>query len=94
MPRKVAPVKLGQEDISAKRIVPFKINQGRMNLVAHACNPSYSGSGDQEHCSLRSVEAKIIKTPSQPIAICKRTIVQVSLGINANLIPQITKAKS
>jgi hypothetical protein len=27
-------------------------------LVAHACNPSFSGGGDQENCSSRAALAK------------------------------------
>jgi hypothetical protein len=37
--------------------------------VAHACNPSYSGGGDQEDCGLKPVQANretlSPKNPSQ-----------------------------
>jgi hypothetical protein len=34
-------------------------------LVAHACNPSYSGGRDQQDCSLKPAQAKLHKTLTQ-----------------------------
>jgi hypothetical protein len=37
-------------------------------IVAHACNPSYSGGRDQEDGVSRSTPAKSSQDPSQPMA--------------------------
>jgi hypothetical protein len=38
-----------------------------VDMVAHVCNPTYSGGGDQEHQGWRPAEAKSLRDPpSQP----------------------------
>jgi hypothetical protein len=38
-----------------------------VGVVAHACNPNYSGGGYWEDGSSRPAQAKVCKTPSQLI---------------------------
>jgi hypothetical protein len=68
----------------------------RLDAVAQAYNPSYSGDRDQEHLGSRPAWAtKVHETPSQPMAGCsgicysssmgsitRKIRVQASMGIN------------
>jgi hypothetical protein len=36
----------------------FKSMNNEQGMVAHTCNPSYSGDGDQEDCNCRLIREK------------------------------------
>jgi hypothetical protein len=44
----------------------------KLLLVAHACNPSYSGGRDQEDCSLKPAWANSSRDPISKIPITKK----------------------
>jgi hypothetical protein len=58
---------VNQNYFTWKNCIPEKKKKGRKVIVAHVCNPSYLGIGDQEDDSLKTIQAKVSKTPSQQI---------------------------
>jgi hypothetical protein len=46
--------------------------QPSRTLVVHACNPSYSGSRDQEDCGLKPARANSSRDPTLKIPITKK----------------------
>jgi hypothetical protein len=66
--------------------------------MIHTCNLSYSGSGDQEDSSLRTVQVKCSEDPISEhhfsyTESINRITVQAHLGKKPNPIPKIIKAK-
>jgi hypothetical protein len=50
-----------------------KIKRSWLGAVGHTCNPSYSGSTDQEDCSSKSAQAKSFRDPISKIPNTQHT---------------------
>jgi hypothetical protein len=83
-------------------------NTIKLGVVAHACNPAYSGGKELEDLGSRPAQAKSSQDPSQPMAgvvacvtvipamwrnISRKITVQASPGIKQGPLSKITKAK-
>jgi hypothetical protein len=56
--------------------------------VAHACNPSYSGGGDQEDRGLKPVPANTLQDPISNIPNTPKRAGRVAQGIGPEFKPQ------
>jgi hypothetical protein len=50
-------------DVNQKFDSRSKLRSFESGLMAHACNPSYTGGRDQENCSLRPAQANSLRDP-------------------------------
>jgi hypothetical protein len=61
--------------------------------VAHACNPRYSGSSDQEDHSSKPAHANNLQNPILKKTITKKRASGVAQGIGPELKPQYHKKR-
>jgi hypothetical protein len=73
-------------------ILSFKTSDLSRVLVAHACNPSYSGGRDQEDGGLKPAQANSLQDPISKIPITKRAG-GVAQGEGPEFKPQYHKKK-
>jgi hypothetical protein len=65
----------------------------RLEVVAHACNPSYSGGRDQEDHSSKSAQASSSQDPISKKIHKKKRVGGVAQGVGPEFKPQYRKRK-
>jgi hypothetical protein len=71
----------------------FKKNSGGRALVAHACNPSYSGGRDQEDNSLKPAQANSSMRPCLEKNPSQKRAGGVAQGVGPEFKPQYGEKK-